>query len=212
MILAIIIACEIGFWVFLLSGLALRYLARQPRWGLGLIAMAPLVDLVLLGATVVDLRSGGHATSAHALSAFYIGFSVAYGHRLITWADRKFARRYGPDERPGPPPKLYGRQYTAYSWRTTLLTWIAAAVASALLAGMIWLVGDPEKTKALSQSFHVVRIVVVVDLIITISYTIWPPRAPRTEENGERSTDGQVSSPSSENHVLPENSDADRNR
>lgn len=96
MSLAIIIACETGFWVFLLSGPALQYLARRPPWGPALVAMAPLVGLDLLGANVVDLRSRGHAASAHALSAFSIGFSVAYGQRLITWADRKFARRHRP--------------------------------------------------------------------------------------------------------------------
>ena len=42
----------------------------------------PLLDLVLLAATVLDLRAGSTATFVHGLAAAYIGFSVAFGRSI----------------------------------------------------------------------------------------------------------------------------------
>lgn len=39
MLIGIIVACEVGFWVILLAGLVARYLLRLPRLGLGLAGM-----------------------------------------------------------------------------------------------------------------------------------------------------------------------------
>ena len=93
MIITVIVVCEIAFWVAIVSGLVLRYLARMPRAGLLVLALVPLIDLVLLIATAVNLRAGESATVAHSLAAFYRGFSISYGHRLIRLADIRFAHR-----------------------------------------------------------------------------------------------------------------------
>ncbi len=77
MIYAIIVACEVGFWLVLLAGLAARYGLRRPRLGGALLVYVPLVDLVLLVASVLDLRHGGQAGLAHGLAAVYVGVSVA---------------------------------------------------------------------------------------------------------------------------------------
>jgi hypothetical protein len=58
-LLALIVACEIGFWAFLLAGLAARYLLRWKTVSTILLICVPLVDLVLLAATIADLRGGG---------------------------------------------------------------------------------------------------------------------------------------------------------
>lgn len=41
MIVAIIAACEILFWVFVIAGLAARYLLERRRLGAALLVMAP---------------------------------------------------------------------------------------------------------------------------------------------------------------------------
>ena len=105
MILFAIIACEIAFWVLIVVGLVLRYPARMPRAGLVALALVPVVDVILLAFTAINLRSGATATVAHSLAALYLGFSVAYGHRLITWADTRFAHRYANGLA---PVKLHG--------------------------------------------------------------------------------------------------------
>ena len=80
MILAVIVAVEIAFWVLLAAGLTARYLLRLPRVGAGLLIAVPLVDLVLLGATVIDLRGGATASAAHGLAAVYIGGAMHPEH------------------------------------------------------------------------------------------------------------------------------------
>ncbi|WP_155340781.1 hypothetical protein [Acrocarpospora corrugata] len=74
--LALIIACEIGFWVFLGLGLAARYGLRLPRVSAILLLCVPLIDVVLLVAAVIDMRSGAAATWQHGLAAAYIAYSV----------------------------------------------------------------------------------------------------------------------------------------
>ena len=69
MIYAVIVACEVGFWLVLTAGLGARYVLRRPRLGAVLLMTVPVVDLVLLVATVMDLRGGGTASPAHALAA-----------------------------------------------------------------------------------------------------------------------------------------------
>src|SRR5437899_3014186 len=107
-VMTVLVACEIGFWVVLAAGLLLRYPLRRPRAGAVVLACVPLVDLVLLGATVADLRSGATAGVRHGLAAVYIGFSVAYGHSAVRWADGHFRHRFAGGPKPQGPPK-YGR-------------------------------------------------------------------------------------------------------
>ncbi|MBC6463814.1 hypothetical protein HKK72_39190, partial [Actinomadura sp. HBU206391] len=61
MLLGIIAGCEIAFWVVLLAGLAARYLLRMRRLSTVLLICVPLVDVVLLVASVIDLRGGAVA-------------------------------------------------------------------------------------------------------------------------------------------------------
>ncbi|RQX50832.1 hypothetical protein DLJ57_10885, partial [Micromonospora chalcea] len=94
MLVAVIVGCEVAFWVVLLAGLIARYPLRRPRLGAALLIAVPVVDLVLLAATMIDLRRGATATFAHGLAAAYLGFSVAFGHRMVRWADERFAHRF----------------------------------------------------------------------------------------------------------------------
>jgi hypothetical protein len=72
MLLAMIAGCEIGFWVVLLAGLSARYLLGLRRVGAVLLAGVPLVDLVLLIAAILHLRSGATADFTHGLAAVSI--------------------------------------------------------------------------------------------------------------------------------------------
>lgn len=58
---------------------------------------------------MIDLRGGATAGFAHGLAAAYIGFSLAFGHSLIRWADVRFAHRFA-DGPPPPEPARYGRE------------------------------------------------------------------------------------------------------
>ncbi|HQF02949.1 MAG TPA: hypothetical protein PLA46_03040 [Phycicoccus sp.] len=174
MILTIIVTCEIAFWVVILLGLALRYPLRRPRAGLVMLALVPLVDLILLLAVALNLRSGATATFAHSLAALYLGFSIAYGHRLIRWADIRFAHRFAG----GPAPaKLHGTAYMRLCWADVARTALAAATACAMTWLLIAWVGEPDRTEALASTYQWASFILMIDLLWAVSYTIWPRKA-----------------------------------
>ncbi|WDZ83370.1 hypothetical protein [Micromonospora cathayae] len=179
MLVGLIIACEVAFWVLLAAGLVARYPLRRPRAGAALLLAVPLVDLVLLAATLLDLRRGGTATFAHGLAAGYLGFSVAFGHSLIRWADERFAHRFAGGPPPSRPPR-YGMARARHEWREWgkgLLGW---AVAVAVLVGGIALVGDPDRTRELEAWIGRLSVVMAGWLLLgPLAYTIFPKRAPR---------------------------------
>ena len=175
MIVSLIVACEIAFWVAIAMGLVARYPLRRPRLGLIILASVPLIDLVLLVATAAHLRSGATAGVEHGLAAIYIGFSLAYGHRLIGWADVRFAHRFAD----GPAPrKLHGMAYTKHCWGDVVRTSVAAAIAGALTAALIWWINDPARTTALRENYHWLAFIWGLDFLWAISTLIWPRRAP----------------------------------
>lgn len=175
LVLAVILACEIGFWVLIVAGLLARYVLRWPRIGVVLLAMTPVVDLVLLAATVIDLRAGATAGIFHGLAALYLGFSVAYGHKVIGWADARFAHRLAD----GPAPvRRHGVEYTKECWRDVARTAAAVVIAAGLLGLLTVLVGDPGRTGALTGLYPVLGLVLLIDLIWAVSYTLWPKRRP----------------------------------
>ncbi|MEU7818375.1 hypothetical protein [Pseudonocardia sp. NPDC049154] len=51
-------ACEVGFWVLLGLGLAARYLLRVRRLSTVLLLGVPVLDVVLVGATLLDVAGG----------------------------------------------------------------------------------------------------------------------------------------------------------
>lgn len=180
MMLGVIVACEVAFWVAILCGLAARYLLRRPRLGAALLILAPVIDAVLLALVVVDLLGGGTASWQHGLAAIYIGISVAYGKRMVAWADVRFKHRFAG----GPAPeRLTGTRYTVKCWRDVLLTGIAVAIAAALLGAIVLLVGDAERTSALSGHSGILGIIFAADFIWALSYTIWPKQPAGAAQN-----------------------------
>ena len=177
MLVGLIVLCEVMFWVVLLAGLAARYLLRRPRLGAALLVTAPLVDLVLLTATSLDLRSGGTATVAHSLAAIYIGVSVGFGHSMVRWTDARFAHRFAGGPAPTPRPR-HGAAHAAYEragWLRHLAAW---AVGVGLMGLAVLVVGDSERTSALVDTMRLWSVVLVADAAISLSYTLWPRKAP----------------------------------
>lgn len=172
-----ILACEIGFWLVLLVGLLVRYPLHRPRAGLAVLACVPLVDLLLLIATVIHLRSGAEADATHGLAALYLGFSLAFGHGLIRWADRQFAWRFAGGPR---PPKVvrYGAEQVRYEWREFFRLALACGISAALLLGGIVLVGDAERATPLVGWLTVLPRILAIALIWPISTMIWPKKPP----------------------------------
>jgi hypothetical protein len=167
MVLTVIVGCEIAFWVVLAAGLAARYLLRRPRLGAALLIGVPLVDVVLLVASLVDLRGGATANGTHALAAVYLGFSVAFGHSMVRWADVRFAHRFAGGPPPHKVPKR-GPERLRYEWREFGKGVVAWATACGLLAAASWYVGDPGRTGALRDAMGGLTTVMV------IWFVFWP--------------------------------------
>ncbi|MEV6597680.1 hypothetical protein AB0M36_12525 [Actinoplanes sp. NPDC051346] len=185
--IAAIIACEVGFWVLLAAGLAARYLFRRRRLSTALLWSVPLVDVLLLAIAVADLRGGGEAHLAHGLSAVYLGVSVVLGHRMIRWADRHASHRFAGGPPPPRPPRA-GRAHAAHVRRQWLEHFGSYAAAAAILGVFTLLVGDLERTLPLWSVMRPWGVAVVIDFIISISYTF----SPRREAPGEAEPDSRI--------------------
>ncbi|MET9361338.1 hypothetical protein ABZX93_10530 [Streptomyces sp. NPDC006632] len=179
MIVTLIIACDVGFWVLLAAGLALRYLAHMRRTSVAVLLCEPLLEVVLLVVTAVDLKNGAQPDWKHGLAAVYIGFSVVMGHSMVTRADAWVAYRFAGGPRPARAPRG-GSARTAYEWRTAGRFTAAALIAIALLQGAIWYVGGDGGTDSLRTWQGRMLIVIGVNVAIALSYTLFPKKTEGT--------------------------------
>jgi hypothetical protein len=164
-LLAIIGACEVGFWALLAAGMVVRYLFRMPKLGAALLLAVPVVDVVMLVASVVDLRRGGEPSLVHSLAAIFIGVSVGFGHHTIRWADRWAAHKFQGAPRPVKPPKggPARARHERQGWYRHLL---AYAVGSGLMS-LGYLLTDE---RAIAGPVWPWTIVLVIDGIVSFSY------------------------------------------
>lgn len=173
MIIFLIIFCEIVFWVFVLSGLAVRYLLKRKTLSMILLALTPAVDLVLFAATVLDLKNGAVPTMAHGLSAIYIGVSIAFGKKMIAWADCRFAAKFNGEESKQRFPQ-YGKEHAARERRDWLRHLLAFVIGTLLLMAMVLCIDQTGQTGTLLRIIKTWGIVLLIDFIISFSYTLWP--------------------------------------
>lgn len=186
MILYVIIACEIAFWVFLGAGLVSRYLLDLRKLGATFLACALLVNLVLLVAAIVDLRSGATADFAHGLGAVYLGFTIAFGHGILRWADVRFAHRFAGGPPPEPSPK-YGWPHVIGVWKEFGKVVVMWGVTCALLFGAVAFVGDPSRTEVLRQFMGLIS-------IAAVAWFVFGPLWGRSSHRSRRQTEWRIHS------------------
>lgn len=146
-IFILIVGCEVAFWLFLVSGFSARYIFGQKKLSTVLLYLVPWIDVILLVAVVVDLKSGAVATFAHGLAAAYLGFTLAFGKTTLNWADMTFAHRFANGPKP-PKPPTHGRELLVdeLKWFGRCLLAVGTTIFLSFIA--IQLVNDPEKTGA----------------------------------------------------------------
>ena len=149
----LIIACEAAFWVVLVAALAIRYLLQRPRLSRIFLWALPVVDLLLLIFTALDLRSGTVATFAHGLATAYVGFTLAFGGVLVTWADQRFAHRFagGPAPVAAPDRGWAAVRYELGLWLRCIVAWV---ITLPLLVALIAYIDDQARTQALEAWFR----------------------------------------------------------
>jgi|SRR5690625_266357 len=170
----LIIACEISFWGFALSGLTARYLWKKKKLSVFLLICSPIVDFLLLIVTVYDLKNGAVATTVHGVAAVYIGVSVAFGKMMIKWADGIFNYRYGDGNK---PMKItYGKIHAKNrrrAWYRHLLAW---SIGGGILIGIMLYMNNFSQTELLFNTFRYWSIILLIDFVISFSYIIFPKK------------------------------------
>ena len=99
------------------------------------------------------------------------------GERWLSdgWADVRFAHRFAGGPSPEPPPRT-GRRHAAHQRREWLRHLVAWATGTALLGIGVLLVGDTDRTAALLNIAGLWTLVLVIDFLISFSYTLRPRR------------------------------------
>lgn len=150
MLYVLIVACETGFWLVLLLALALRYLRRQERQSRALLLCLPLIDVLLLAFTALDLRGGTTATFAHGLAAAYVGFTVAFGGLAVAWADARFAHSFAGGPTPTKAPSR-GWPAVRHEFSLWMRCIVACLITVALVEALVLLIGRREGAQALLE-------------------------------------------------------------
>lgn len=175
MLVHVIIACEVGFWLVVAAGLGARYFLKWRRVGAVLLLSTPLIDLTLLAASVWDLRSGGEGGARHALAAVYLGYTVVFGHRTIQWADAKVAHRLGQGPPPPKPPTGWMPRF-----RYELKYWLGIvalyAIAWAVTGLFVLVVGDAEATRPVVEQMAGWAVIVGIAALWPISALLFPSK------------------------------------
>lgn len=184
MMVGLILAAEVAFWVVLASGLAVRYLLRMRRLGGALLLGVPLIDVLLLTATAIDLRGGGEMGTGHGLAVLYLGFTVGYGHHLVRWADGHAAHRFGGAPRPAKPPR-FGAARARHEWRTWRLTLVSVLIAVVVAQLLRWYISEPETDEGMASVQWTALRVLGIHALVALSYRVWP-RRPKQSELAER--------------------------
>ena len=182
MIALAIVCAEILFWVFLLSGLFARYALRLKTLGLVLLALTPVVDIVLIALTYIDLHRGAAASFFHGMATVYVGFTVMFGPAIVRAMDAKFLRRYGGSgggaEESESPTSSSGSESREDARRSWLKACSACGIAGVLIAIAIAIIG-------LSGSFWLIYWLVVLASIVVA----WPFIARYVERRETRQKD-----------------------
>lgn len=180
MIGVFIVLCEISFWIFILGGLFLRYKWRKKKLSIIVLSCTPLIDLLLLIFTYIDLKNGATATSLHGLAAVYIGVSLIYGHSMIQWADKQFSYRFMKKQKPE-KRRLYGKEHASFERHGFYKHAASFLVSSLFILSLIFFIGNNSQTAGLASLLKYWGIILLIDFFISFSYTVWPRGKPRSK-------------------------------
>lgn len=121
---------------------------RRRRLSTALLLCEPVVEVVLLAATVADLLRGAEATWTHGLAALYLGFTVGFGRATVQRVDGWVAWRFFDGPRPPRVPSG-GRERVLHEWRLWLGVLVSWVVAVAVLGLLLLLTDEPAQRDVL---------------------------------------------------------------
>ncbi|ATL65715.1 hypothetical protein [Nocardia terpenica] len=160
-IVAVILACEIGFWITVGSGLLLRYLLRLTKASSIVLALVPLIDVILVVAVAIDVYRGAEVSGVHRLAGIYLGVTVVFGKSMVQWADSWFAYRFAGAPRPPKRPKQ-GPEAVRAETKSFVKWLLAAGIALIVCFGLSVTVADAQQGAALRQVVQPLGIITLV--------------------------------------------------
>lgn len=145
---ALVVACEVAFWVFLVAAVLARYVLGRRRLSTVLLLCEPAIEVVLLVATVGDLLRGSEPTWTHGLAALYLGYTVGFGRWTVEKVDGWVAWRFFDGPRPPRPPArgTARLRHEWWLWSRVVLAW---AVACGLLGVLMLVASAPDQREVL---------------------------------------------------------------
>lgn len=92
---------------------------------------------------------------------------------MIRRADERFAHRFAGGPPPKRPPK-HGPEHARHQREGWYRHLLAFAISSALLLGMVWMVGDQTRTESLSDRAALWALILGIDFVWSFSYVLAP--------------------------------------
>lgn len=175
-ITAVIIGCEIGFWLLIAAGLSARYLLRRPKLGAIVLALVPALDVVLIAAVALDLRGGAEVTTVHRIAGLYLGISVAFGAYLVRWADVRFAHMFADGPAPVKMPK-HGAVAFRHECAMFARWLLAAAITAVAVLGLTLTVADGAQSSALWEVYPLIGLITAIWLVTGPVWTLGSARS-----------------------------------
>ncbi|HZX06911.1 2TM domain-containing protein [Kribbella sp.] len=164
--------------MLLVAGLVTRYLLRLRRTGMVLLAAVPLVDVVLLVASIVDIQRGAAPSFKHSLAAIFVGVSIGFGHQTLKWADKWAAHFMAGAPRPAKLPKK-GPERARHERAAWLRHLISYLIGVGIMLGLGLLSG--RGYDALLGPAVPWTIALVIDAIVSFSYSF--DRTPQEKQS-----------------------------
>ncbi|WP_028476903.1 hypothetical protein [Nocardia sp. CNY236] len=160
-IVAVILACEAGFWIIAAVGLLLRYGPRLQKVSTAVLAMVPLIDVILLVAVAIDVHQGAEVTGVHRLAGIYLGVTIVFGKPAIQWLDARFAHWFAGA--PRPPKRSRDSAEVLRAEMKSFGRWlIAGGIALIVCLGLSITVAAPEQAAALREVVQPLALITVV--------------------------------------------------
>lgn len=204
---AFLITAEIIFWVSILSFLTLRYWFKLQKISLVFFLIFIINDLWIAAMGYMDYLKTREFSSYQIIILIVICYALTYGKsdfkRLDGFMQRKIAKlKKEPIPKIQQHKELYGMDYTKHEWKqflNHLIIFSIVHIALLLYFGLTTKFGDINSIESLlklwfsdtQSSFpfnnsrannfsRIWTLVLVIDTIITLSYTIFPKNTSKT--------------------------------
>ena len=204
-----LVAGEIIFWVCAIGFLLVRYWLKQDKMSMFLFIIFIINDLWIALLAFMDYQRTGEVSTYQIIVIGFITYAMTLGKsdfkKLDHFIKRKVAEIRGePVDEMLRPQQLYGMAYALWEWKQFaghlliflvlhsifFMTWgFSDSMQQVRTVDLFELLSDKDATnvpfnyEGINKFSQVWVLILLVDFVITLSYTIIPKRNPTSEVN-----------------------------